>query len=172
MRSINNPRLVSIIILMGVSGCGKTAIGKVLAGKLSWEFIESDDYHSKEDIRKMSNNIPLTDEDRWPWLKAQNDLLAQKQAEDISVILASSALKASYREMMSEGLEGCVYVYLKGDFDLIWNRMLKREHFMKPSMLQSQFDDLEEPEDAFTIHINQPVEHIVDQIINYFHLGM
>jgi gluconokinase len=170
MTSIETSPPVSVIILMGVSGCGKTAVGKALSKVLGWEFIESDDYHSDNDIRKMSSNIPLTDEDRWPWLEVQNRILMQKQAEGIPVILASSALKVSYREMMCRGLVGCAFVYLKGGYDLIWERMNRRAHFMKPSMLQSQFDDLEEPIDAFTVNIIHPVPHIVEQIINRFHL--
>lgn len=156
---------------MGVSGCGKTAIGIPLADKLGWEFIESDDYHSQEDIHKMSNNIPLTDADRWPWLKQLHDLIIQKQARGTPVILACSALKGSYREMLREGLMGCEFVYLKGSYDLIWERMCRRQHFMKPSMLQSQFDALEEPENALTVHIIQPVDQVVEQIIDHFHLG-
>lgn len=167
----NKPDPVSILILMGVSGCGKTVIGINLAGVLGWEFIESDSYHSQEDIRKMSLNIPLTDADRWPWLEVQNDILLQKQAQNTPVILACSALKDSYREILREGLRGCEYVYLKGDYDLIWKRMRQREHFMKPAMLQSQFDALEEPQDAFTVNIDQPVVRLIEQIIHRFNLG-
>ena len=155
---------------MGVSGCGKTAVGKALAKRLGWEFIESDDYHSESDIRKMANNIPLTDEDRIPWLEVQNRILLQKQGDGIPVILASSALKESYRELMCQGLDGCEYVYLKGSYNLIWERMSRRSHFMKPSMLQSQFDTLEEPSDAFTVDILHSVQQIIDQIIDHFHL--
>ena len=173
MRSTHKDRqeLVSVITLMGVSGCGKTVIGTILADKLGWEFIESDSYHSQEDIRKMSNGIPLTDADRWPWLERLHNLLVEKQADDIPVILACSALKESYRQIMCEDLRGCEYVYLKGKYDLIWKRMRQREHFMKPAMLQSQFDDLEEPEDALTVHINQPTDQIIEKIINHFSLA-
>jgi len=156
---------------MGVSGCGKTIIGTTLADKLGWEFIESDSYHSQEDIRKMSNGIPLTDADRWPWLERLHSLLAEKQADGIPVILACSALKESYRQILCEGLRRCEYVYLKGKYDLIWKRMRQREHFMKPAMLQSQFDELEEPIDALTVLISQPVDQIIEKIINHFSLG-
>ena len=156
---------------MGVSGCGKTIIGTNLAFKLGWEFIESDSYHSQKDIRKMSNGIPLTDADRWPWLEQLHSLLVEKQADEIPVILACSALRESYRQIIYEDLRGCEYVYLKGKYDLIWKRMRQREHFMKPAMLQSQFDDLEEPEDTLTVHINQPVDQIIEKIINHFSLG-
>ena len=156
---------------MGVSGCGKTIIGTILAEKLGWEFIESDRYHSQEDIRKMSSGIPLIDTDRRPWLERLHSLLVEKQADDIPVILACSALKESYRQILCEDLWGCEYVYLKGKYDLIWKRMRQREHFMKPAMLQSQFNDLEEPEDALTVKINQPADQIIEKIINHFSLG-
>ena len=159
---------LSVIIMMGVSGCGKTLIGTTLADKLGWEFIECDSYHSQEDIRKMSNDIPLADADRWPWLEQLHSLLAEKQADGIPVILACSALKESYRKMLCEGLRGYEYVYLKGKYDLIWERMRQRKHFMKPAMLRSQFNTLEEPEDALTIQINQPVDQIIKKIISRF----
>lgn len=161
---------VSIIIIMGVSGCGKTIIGTTLADKLGWKFIESDSYHSKEDIRKMSYGIPLTDADRWPWLKQLHSLLAEKQAEGIPVVIACSTLKESYRKMLCGDLRGCEYVYLKGKYDLILERMRQREHFMKPAMLRSQFNILEEPEDALTVQINQPVDQIIEKIISRFSL--
>lgn len=159
---------ISVIIMMGVSGCGKTIIGTILADKLGWEFIESDSYHSQQDIRKMSNGIPLTDADRWPWLERLHSLLAEKQADGIPVILACSALKESHRDMLCGGLRGCEYVYLKGKYDLIWERMRQREHFMKPAMLRSQFDILEEPENALTVQINQSVDQIIEKIISRF----
>ena len=157
---------VSIIIMMGVSGCGKTIIGTILADKLGWKFIKSDSYHSKEDIRKMSNGIPLTDADRWLWLEQLHSLLAEKQAEGIPVVLSSSALRESYRKILCGGLGGCEYVYLNGKYDLIWERMRHRKHFMKPAMLRSQFNTLEEPEDALTVQINQPVYQIIEKIIS------
>ena len=173
MRSTHKGRYepISVITLMGVSGCGKTIIGTILADKLGWEFIESDSYHSQEDIRKMSNGIPLTDTDRWPWLDRLHSLLAEKQADNIPVILACSALKKSYRKMLYSGLRGCEYVYLKGSYDLIWERIRQREHFMKPALLQSQFDALEEPEDAITVHISQPIDQIIKKIISHFSLS-
>ena len=154
--------------MMGVSGCGKTIIGTTLADKLGWKFIESDSYHSKENIRKMSNGIPLTDADRWPWLEQLHSLLAEQQVEGIPVVLACSALKESYRKMLCGGLRGCKYIYLNGKYDLIWERMRHRKHFMKPAMLRSQFNTLEEPEDALTVQINQSVDQIIEKIISRF----
>ena len=119
----------------------------------------------------MSNGIPLTDADRWPWLERLHSLLAERQTDGISVILACSALKESYRNMLCKGLWGCEYIYLKGSYDLIWERMRQREHFMKPAMLESQFNTLEEPEDSLTIHISQPVDQIIEKIISHFSLG-
>ena len=162
---------ISIITLMGVSGCGKTIIGTTLADKLGWEFIESDNYHSLKDVRKMSNGIPLSDADRRPWLESLHYLLTEKQADGIPVILACSALKESYRKMLCKGLWGCEYVYLKGSYDLIWERMRQREHFMKPAMLESQFNTLEEPEDSLIVHISLPVDQIIEKIISHFSLG-
>ena len=153
------------VILMGVSGCGKTTIGEMLSERLGWDFIESDDFHSAQDVRKMSSGIPLTDEDRWPWLARLNTAILHKQEEHTSCVVACSALKETYRMMLCADVKGCEYVYLKGDYNLIEERMRTRAHFMKAGMLQSQFDALEEPSDAITIDIHQSPEAIVNEII-------
>lgn len=157
------------VILMGVSGCGKTTIGEMLAEQLGWEFIESDAYHSERDIQKMSSGIPLTDQDRWPWLHTLNALLADRMRNERSVVLACSALKASYRRVLSQGLDQVLFIYLKGNYALIFNRMRQRQHFMKPDMLKSQFDTLEEPSDALVVDISDTPECIVEKVINWIY---
>ena len=156
---------ISTIILMGVSGCGKTTIGKLLAERLDCVFIESDEYHSADDIRKMSSGIPLTDQDRWPWLYCLNKLLRDAQDRSKPVVLACSALKQEYRDILSAGLLNFFYVYLRGDYELIFSRMQQRRHFMGAHMLASQFEILEAPADALVIDIKLPPHQIVDTIL-------
>jgi len=153
------------MIVMGVSGCGKTTIAARLAEKLGWTFIESDNYHSKEHIRKMASGIPLTDTDRQPWLESLHDLLADLSKKNQSAVLACSALKEKYRQTLTAGLKNIQFVYLKGDYGLIWQRMQERQHYMKPSMLRSQFEVLEEPENALVIDIAQPPDKIISEIL-------
>ena len=154
-----------VIVLMGVSGCGKTSVGQLLAGKLGWEYLESDEYHSREDIRKISSGIPLTDADRLPWLKKLNGLLREANRSDSPVILACSALKAAYRRILAERVDGLVFVHLKGDYALIYERMQKRRHFMGADMLRSQFEILEETPDLIEVDIREGPEKITNQIM-------
>ena len=154
------------IVLMGVSGCGKTTVGKVLSETLSWPLFDGDDFHPVENVAKMSAGIPLDDDDRFPWLVKLNHLIAKNLAENRSIILACSALKARYRELIAQGNPGVVFVYLKGDFDLIFERMQARDaHYMKAEMLKSQFTDLEEPQNAITINISESPEKISQLIV-------
>ncbi len=157
------------IIVMGVSGCGKSTVGRLLADRLGWPFIESDDYHSADDIQKMANGIPLTDEDRWPWLNRLHDLMVGFSTQGQPVVLACSALKQSYRNLLAQGLKNILFVYLKGDYDLIFERMSNRRHYMQAGMLRSQFDALEEPLNALVMEINEPPMKIVENILH--HLG-
>ena len=156
---------IRVIVLMGVSGCGKTSVGQLLAAKLRWEYLESDEHHSREDILKMSSGIPLTDEDRLPWLKKLNGLLIEANRSDSPVILACSALKAAYRRILAEGVDGVVFVHLKGDYALIYERMQKRRHFMGADMLRSQFEILEETPDLIEVDIREGPEKITNQIM-------
>lgn len=153
------------IILMGVSGCGKTTVGRLLAERLGWTYIESDDYHSPSDIEKMSSGIPLTDEDRWPWLKRLHNLLQDHLEKNQRVVLACSALKQSYRDLLVSGLDNVFFVFLKGGFDLIHERMQQRKHYMKADMLRSQLEALEEPQNAIIMDIQQSPEKIVEKIL-------
>ncbi|MEW8624037.1 MAG: gluconokinase, GntK/IdnK-type [Candidatus Thiodiazotropha endolucinida] len=156
-----------IIILMGVSGSGKTTIGKHLAQRLEWRFIEGDDYHPVKNREKMSAGIPLDDEDRQPWLDALEKEITQTIESGDDAILASSALKDRYREQLRVDPEQVRLVYLCGSYELILERLKQRiGHFMKPEMLRSQFDDLERPANTLVIDIHQAPETIVDQIID------
>jgi len=165
MKPFDEKPLFRAMIVMGVSGCGKTTIAARLAEQLGWTFIESDNYHSGEHIRKMANGIPLTDTDRQPWLETLHDLLVDLSKKNQSAVLACSALKEKYRQILTAGLKNIQFVYLKGDYDLIWQRMQERQHYMKPSMLRSQFEVLEEPENALVIDISLPPEKIISEIL-------
>jgi carbohydrate kinase (thermoresistant glucokinase family) len=153
------------IIVMGVSGCGKTSVGRLLAEHLGWSYIESDEYHSPGDIEKMSSGVPLNDEDRWPWLKRLHDVLLEHSAKNHPVVLACSALKQSYRDLLVTSLDNVFFVFLKGDFELIHQRMRQRQHYMKADMLRSQFEALEEPRNAMIMDIQQSPEKIVEKIL-------
>ncbi len=155
-----------IIVIMGVSGSGKTTIGENLAEFLGWEFADADDFHPQENIEKMKAGFPLNDTDRWPWLQKIQDEIKRNLQENTDLVLTCSALKASYREMLLVNEESVKLVYLKGSFELIEERLKAREnHFMKAGLLQSQFDTLEEPTDAIVIDISQSVEDIVQEIV-------
>lgn len=156
------------IILMGVSGCGKTTVGKMLSDRLGWVYVEGDEIHPPENVRKMANGVPLDDQDRLPWLKRINALLQEKQAEGASIIVSCSALKRAYRGILAQGVENLIFVYLAGDYETIFERMRSRDpHYMKADMLRSQFEALEPPGamEALEISIDQPVEQIVERII-------
>ncbi len=153
-------------LLMGVSGCGKTTVGQRLAETLGWDFYDADAFHPPANIAKMAAGIPLNDEDRAPWLAALHDLIVDCLKNGRPGVLACSALKERYRRTLLENTQHVQIVYLKGDFELIRARMMARPgHYMKPAMLQSQFDALEEPTDALTVDISRPVDEIVDAIL-------
>lgn len=155
------------IILTGVSGSGKTSVGQSLSEQLGWPLYDGDDFHSPENVTKMSKGIPLNDADRTNWLETLNELISEKLRADENLILACSALKVKYRQQLRSDNEGLVFVFLKGDFDLIWGRMETRnDHYMKADMLRSQFDILEPPQNALKIEINHPVPDIVQEIID------
>jgi carbohydrate kinase (thermoresistant glucokinase family) len=154
------------LLVMGVSASGKTTVGRMLSARLGWEFFDGDDYHSPANIARMSAGIPLTDEDRAPWLARLHDLLARSLAEGRQAVLACSALKQRYREALLAGIPGVQVVYLKGSYDLILARMRRRPaHYMKPEMLRSQFDALEAPAEAWIVEVEMPPEKIVGYIL-------
>jgi len=158
-------------LVMGVSGSGKTSVGKSIAQKLGWDFFDADDFHPAENIAKMAAGIPLNDSDRAPWLAALHELLSSTLHSNHHPILACSALKHKYRVQLLDGLAGLEIIYLKGNYDLIWSRMSARKgHYMKPEMLQSQLAALEEPDDAFAVDISVPLNDMIDKIIvRYFY---
>lgn len=154
-----------IIVLMGVCGSGKTTIGKELSSVLNLPFFDADDFHPPQNKAKMKSGKPLVDHDRLPWLSALNRLGQQQQRQ--GMILACSALREIYREQLSHGLE-IDWFYLKGNYELILQRLEKRlHHFMPHQLLKSQFSTLEEPDYGVTINIDQPVDKIVNQIKRY-----
>jgi gluconokinase len=153
-------------LIMGVSGSGKSTLGKALAQKLGWDFFDADDFHSAENIAKMSAGIPLTDADRAPWLATLNRQLVSTLAVERHPVLACSALKAKYRTRLLDGGQGMAFIYLKGNFELVRSRLLEREgHFMKDNLLRSQFDALEEPEEAVVLDISLPADKMLETIL-------
>lgn len=156
-----------VYILIGVSGCGKTTVGRVLAKRLSIKFYDADDFHSHNNITKMKKFIPLDDEDRIPWLLKVAEHIAQWN-RDNSAVLACSALKEKYREILSwNGEEKVVFIYLEGDKNIILERMKKRkDHFFPLELLESQFSALEIPLNAITVQIDKSPEEICTKIIN------
>jgi gluconokinase len=162
------------VIIMGVSGSGKTTVGQELAQRLGWAFYDADNFHPKENVAKMSSGTPLNDKDREPWLEALNKLIAENLEQNQSLVLACSALKEKYRQHLARGHENeTKFVYLEGDFETIYTRMQARKHFMKPAMLQSQFDTLEEPANAIVVDIRGTQDEVVDDILAHpiFHKG-
>ncbi len=149
---------------MGVSGAGKTTAGLALAQQLQWRFAEGDDFHSAANIAKMHAGIPLTDQDRAPWLQSLRNAIAGWLAAGENVVLACSALKAFYRQTLLVSSE-VKLVYLRGSFELIAARLaLRRGHYMNPDLLRSQFEALEEPTDTPTIDAGLPRAQIVQEI--------
>lgn len=156
-----------ILILMGVSGSGKSTVGRALAKALQWDFIEGDNLHPSENVRKMSQGIPLHDSDRWPWLKAIRHKIEELQADDCSAVITCSALKQSYRDLLQDGLSDLKFIYLKGSRETLKSRLEERQgHFMKEQMLDSQLATLEEPEDAIVMNEDElgSVEQTVQAI--------
>lgn len=153
-----------IVVVMGVTGSGKTTVGSLLAQQLGWEFADADNFHSPANVEKMRLGIPLGDADRAPWLRSLRDAMEQWVAEPRNVVLACSALKKSYRYQLFVGSE-VKFVYLKGSYDLIYRRLqLRHGHFASEKILAGQFADLEEPDEAITVEIDQPAEAIVADI--------
>jgi gluconokinase len=153
-------------IVMGVSGCGKSSVGSALAKHLRWDFYDADDFHPPENVTKMASGTPLDDTDRAPWLAALHDLISASLKADRPGVLACSALREHYRQRLMDGNQGVQIVYLKGSYDLIWSRMEERtDHYMKPHMLRSQFEALEEPTNALSIDISLSVDDIVQEIL-------
>ena len=157
---------IRFFIVMGVSGSGKTSVGKSLAKHLGWDFYDADDFHLPENVAKMAKGIPLTDSNRAPWLAALHELISSNLAQNRPGVLACSALKESYRQKLLEGNDGVQLIYLKGSYDLIWSRISTRKgHYMKAHMLQSQFQTLEKPSNALIVDITPSVDEILEVIL-------
>jgi gluconokinase len=158
-----------ILIVMGVSGCGKTTIGEMLAERLKCDFADADSFHSQANKDKMHKGIPLTDDDRWPWLKAIRASIVEKQADGTTHVYACSALKRVYRDILRDGDTDVTFVYLKGTPELLQERIKTRKgHFFDPKLLQSQLDTLEPPgpDEAIEVDIALSPEEIVAKVLN------
>ncbi|MEQ8715687.1 MAG: gluconokinase [Cyclobacteriaceae bacterium] len=153
-----------VVFVMGVSGSGKSVIGNQLAQELGLPFVDADDHHPEANIKKMAQGIPLNDNDRIPWLNRLNQLAKVKYTQ--GCVIACSALKEDYRLRLMYSIESrTIWIYLKGSYDQIFERMNKRvDHFMGANMLQSQFDTLEEPANAITISIADSPEIMIAKI--------
>jgi len=153
-----------IIVVMGVTGSGKTTVGTLLAARLAWLFADADDFHSAANKEKMHKGIPLTDADRLPWLASMHEQIAKWIAAKQNAVLACSALKRSYRQRLWDGPEA-KFVYLRGSYELIAERLRARKgHFADEHILAGQFADLEEPNDALIVEISASPDNIVAEI--------
>jgi len=161
---MNAPRT---IILMGVSGSGKTSVGLALSEALGWPFFDGDDFHPEANVAKMAAGHPLNDDDRALWLEILHELIRDHLKDKNSLVLACSALKEKYRAQLADGNPGTIFVHLRGDFDLIWQRMMARsDHYMQVGMLRSQFEILETPREAIVVGVDKTVELITKEILS------
>ncbi|AQQ27529.1 gluconokinase [Burkholderia cenocepacia] len=157
-----------ILIAMGVSGAGKSLIGEMLAERLSCSYTDGDAFHSAANKEKMHHGIPLTDEDRWPWLRTIRAAIEEKQRAGETAVFTCSSLKRSYRDVLRGADTDVRFVYLKGSFEVLQERLKSRTgHFFDPSLLKSQLDTLEEPgpDEAIELSIELTPEQIVDQVM-------
>jgi len=150
---------------MGVSGAGKTAVGELLAKRLGWPFVDGDDLHPASNIRKMAAGVPLTDEDRFPWLQSVRDAIVEHAGAGRSAIVACSALKRTYRKLLLQGQPDARLVYLRGARALLERRLGERRgHFFDPKLLVSQLATIEEPTDALVVGVDDELEAVVDAV--------
>jgi gluconokinase len=157
------------IVVMGVSATGKTSVGEQLAEELGAEFVEGDSLHSRHNIDKRGKGVPLTDEDRWPWLQAIAELVAVRDSEGTSTVVTCSALKRSYRDVLRDA-SPTFFVHLHAPFEVLQERMqLRSKHFMPTSLLRSQFDTLEDlgdDEGGAVVDVSDPVDVVVEEALN------
>lgn len=155
-----------IVIVMGVSGAGKTTVGEALARALDCEFLDADDFHPPENVAKMAAGTPLTDADRWPWLDRLNTELRGREARGEHAVLACSALKEVYRERLMRDLAAVRLVFLNANIEFIRARVTTRQHkYMPASLLASQFETLEPPKDALEVHAGLAIPQAVAEIV-------
>jgi len=158
-----------IILVMGVSGSGKSTVGREIARRLGWHFIEADDFHSPTSVAKMQRGEPLTDEDREPWLATLAAEIAAAVERGEDTVVACSALKHRYRQTLLAPATDWLVVYLRGSFDLVERRMEDREHFMPPALLESQFEELEPPtgDDVVSLDVTRPPDRLAAEIVEH-----
>jgi gluconokinase len=160
-----------IILLMGVSGVGKTAVGEALAEQLRWRFVDADDFHPAANVAKMRAGIALDDDDRVPWLQSLHEAIERWISAHESVVLACSALKETYRRQLVVGPE-VKLVFLRAEFSVVSEHLAHRQgHFMSPALLQSQFDTLEAPTDAIAVDASRSIPETVADICSALGLG-
>lgn len=153
--------------MMGVSGAGKSTVGRALSERLGWSFVDGDEYHSAANVAKMSRGEPLDDADRAPWLVGLHHVIEAYRAQSRPLVLACSALKASYRDLLVGGQPSIRFVHLRASPALIGSRLADRPgHYMPASLLASQLETLEPPSDAVTVDADRPVEETVDRIVD------
>lgn len=156
-----------VVVIIGPMGCGKSTIGKLLAVMLGWDFDDADDFHPAENVKKMRAGIALNDNDRLGWLATLSTRIKLRLEQDSNLVLACSALKQSYRDILAIDQKQVVSVYLKGSADLLKERLADRSHqYMNDALLDSQLQTLEEPEDGLIINIHQSPGNICSDIIN------
>ena len=155
-----------IVVLWGVSGCGKTTVGQQVALALDWSFFDADDFHPESNVRKMRGGTPLTDEDRWPWLDHLAQMMLAEIEQGRNAVLACSALKRVYRQRLCVDAEQMRFVHLRGEFALIAQRIGARDHeFMHNDLLQSQFDTLEPEEGGLSVDVRASTAELCREII-------
>ena len=162
------------LVFMGVSGSGKSTVAQAVRDRLGWEMAEGDDFHPPENVRKMSEGTPLTDADRWGWLESLADWTAERDARGEPTIITCSALRRAYRDVLRRGGEGTFFVHCTGDKYLLIERMNARDHFMPPSLLESQLDTLEPlrpDEDGMDVDIALSVDEMVDEVLGRLDLS-
>ena len=152
------------VLIMGVTGSGKTTVGKLLSAEMDWPFYDADDFHSPGNVRKMASGVPLTDDDRGPWLEQLRQLIARHDGRGENGVLACSALKETYRRTLSADTDVAV-VYLKASPELVRSRLeSRRDHYMSPRLIESQFAALEEPNDCVIVDAVWPPEQTIAAI--------
>ncbi len=157
-----------VIVLIGPMGCGKTTVGKMLAARLGWPFDDADDFHPKENVDKMQAGIALDDHDRQGWLTTLRERINHRKTAGENLILACSALKKNYRDLLGIDQQQVLSVYLKGDFHLLQARIEARNHqFMNKDLLNSQLAAMEEPENGLTLHIGPDPEQLAGEIVTW-----